>query len=395
MRQFLFILITCLFLTAQGVNASNLPALFTNQGFGVNLHAGSFTIKDLDMIQEAGFKIIRTDLTWHEIEKEKGVYNFSNFDQLLSELSKRNLRPLLVLDYGNSLYGCTLNTNTSGCMQGFKNFVQRAVARYKNYNVIWEIWNEPDCGYFWMPQPDYNGYVNLVKEVAPLIKRIDPNSTVIAPAVGKLDPPYTFLEECFKRGLLNYVDAVSAHPYRDPPLESVIQDYANVRNLIRRYSPYRPNIPIIAGEWGEYSGGNWRTKEGQAKYLLREYLINLYQGIPVTIWYKWKNDGINPYNKDSNWGLVSKNNSTPKEALNAFKDMTNLLNNAIFVKRLDCSDSTVFVLAFNVKNSNKKLLIVWVSEGSKVVSFSDGTVVTLTDKPDYIQLDEIPEIISE
>ena len=134
---------------------ADFPELYTIQGFGVNIHSQSYTYEDLDMMEEAGFKIIRTDMLWHEIEKEKGVYDFSTFDQLLSELDKRNIRPYLILDYGNPLYGCTTSVTTTQCMEGYKNFIKMAVARYKQYNPIWEIWNEPDVIHFWYPQPAY------------------------------------------------------------------------------------------------------------------------------------------------------------------------------------------------------------------------------------------------
>ena len=394
MKKFLLIFLILLIFNLQSVQAANLPEPHTSEGFGVNIHSGSFTIKDFDMMQQAGFKFFRTDLNWHEKETKKGIYDLSVFDIVLEEAYKRDMRPLLILDYGNPLYGCTMNINNSECLQGFKNFVRHVVTRYKKYNVIWEIWNEPDCGYFWRPQPAHDDYMNLVKEIVPVIKQADPDSTVIAPAVGRLDPPYTFLKECFERGLLDYVDAVSVHPYRDIP-ETVIQDYANLRKLIRQYSPDKPDIPIIAGEWGESSGEAWRSQEIQAKYILRQHLINLYEGIPVTIWYKWKDDGTNLGKKDHNWGLVTLYEGNKKQALNSFQEMRNHLQQVKFVKRFDYPDPDVFILLFDMKDSNKKLIMGWTVGTSKKIEFSDGNFVTLTDMPDYLIIDKNPEFVNK
>ncbi len=46
----------------------------------------------------------------------------------------------------------------------------------------------------------------------------------------------TFLEECFKAGLLNYWNAVSVHPYRQSNPETVFTDYFNLKNLIKKYA---------------------------------------------------------------------------------------------------------------------------------------------------------------
>ncbi len=372
---------------------ADFPELYTIQGFGVNIHSQSYTYEDLDMMEEAGFKIIRTDMLWHEIEKEKGVYDFSTFDQLLSELDKRNIRPYLILDYGNPLYGCTTSVTTTQCMEGYKNFIKMAVARYKQYNPIWEIWNEPDVIHFWYPQPAYQEYTNLVKEAVFVIKSVDPRAVVIGPAVGNLNYPYPFLEECFKRGLLDYVDAVSVHPYREPPLESVIDDYANLRNLIKQYNPDNPDIPIIAGEWGESSSQSLRNEENQAKYLLREFLINLYQGIPVTIWYKWKDDGTSDKKKD-NWGMITRENFTAKQALNSFTEMTKILQDTDFIERINYYDSEVFLLLFKNNFTSKYIFVGWSSGEEKKINFSDGNMVTLTDCPEFMEIDEIPNFVN-
>ena len=75
------------------------------KGLGVNTH---FTGKqiDIDMISDAGFNMVRTDLFWSAIESKKGVYDFKSYgyDTLTKELIKEDIRPYYVLDYSNTLY---------------------------------------------------------------------------------------------------------------------------------------------------------------------------------------------------------------------------------------------------------------------------------------------------
>ncbi|MHC4434729.1 MAG: hypothetical protein ACYTBS_23060, partial [Planctomycetota bacterium] len=67
------------------------PAL--PNGFGVNIHFRGQP-RDLDMIAEAGFKLIRMDLTWAMIERGKGIYEFESigYDSLTEGCSERGIR---------------------------------------------------------------------------------------------------------------------------------------------------------------------------------------------------------------------------------------------------------------------------------------------------------------
>ncbi|MHC4434307.1 MAG: hypothetical protein ACYTBS_20890 [Planctomycetota bacterium] len=67
------------------------PAL--PNGFGVNIHFRGQP-RDLDMIAQAGFKLIRMDLTWAMIERGKGIYEFESigYDSLTEGCSERGIR---------------------------------------------------------------------------------------------------------------------------------------------------------------------------------------------------------------------------------------------------------------------------------------------------------------
>ena len=61
-----------------------------------------------------------------------------------------------------------------------------------------------------------------------------------------------FLEECFRAGLLEHLDAVSVHPYRsyDRGPETAGANYARLRELIKKYAPAaKRSLPILSGEW--------------------------------------------------------------------------------------------------------------------------------------------------
>jgi hypothetical protein len=95
--------------TARSVERSspNGSAIFgpaRNLSAGVNIHFISGHTKDLDMIAAAGPKYIRTDFVWQEIEYSKGKYNWDAYDELTSNLGRRSIKAIFILDYSNSLY---------------------------------------------------------------------------------------------------------------------------------------------------------------------------------------------------------------------------------------------------------------------------------------------------
>ena len=62
---------------------------------------------------------------------------------------------------------------------------------------------------------------------APLGPPADPNALVVAGATSQI--PFEWLEGCFRKGLLEWIDVLSVHPYRSQPPETVTEDYAELR----------------------------------------------------------------------------------------------------------------------------------------------------------------------
>lgn len=128
----------------------------------------------------------------------------------------------------------------------------QAVKRYQGKGVIWEIYNEPNIKVFWHPTPSPYNYSLLVQAVATAFRQEAPSEVLIAPATSEID--FKFLEEVFKFGILQYIDAVSIHPYRQEEPESVRPDFEHLRSLIVQYAPTGKHLPIVVSEWG-YSAG--------------------------------------------------------------------------------------------------------------------------------------------
>ena len=354
-------------LVSSSVGVTSLPDFVIPSGFGVNIHFRGEP-HDLNLIAEAGFKFIRMDLVWEAIEKKKGTYEFekSGYDALTEGCSTRGINILYILDYSNRLYESDNSVRTEEGREAFAAFAEAAARRYSGKKILWEIWNEPNLRHFWTPQPSVEDYCALVEATAPRVKEADPSGLVVAPATSGI--PLDWLEACFKKGLLKWLDALTVHPYRSQPPETVIKDYTKLRELIKRYVPEGKEIPIISGEWG-YSLINWDksrlSEEQQAQYLARMFLVNLYENIPVSIWYDWKDDGTDPDEREHHFGTMT-HDLNPKSAYVAAKTLAHTLEGYSVAERLDMGKDEYFVL--RLRKGEKRAIAFWTSGEEREVT---------------------------
>ena len=329
------------------------------KGLGVNVpgrDAGYVTTAN-----EAGLKFIRMDFSWSTVEEQKGVYNLAIYDAQVEEAANLNVGIMYILDYQNGLYCSDKSCQTDAERDAFANFASAAAARYAGKQILWEIWNEPN-GNFWSPQPSDEAYTKLVAVTAPRIKAADPTAIVLGPSMSRFSGQWEWLENCFKRGLLNWIDAVTVHPYRNSAPETVISDYEKTRNLIREYAPEgKKDMPIISGEWGYsiYPEGEPRiSEEQQAQYLARMFLVNIYQGVPLSIWYCIYNgpdpDGPDP--RERNFGLI-KWDGTKKPDYFAAQTICQKLAGYSYTERLNVGRADDYVL--KLRKGQDEALAMW------------------------------------
>ncbi len=389
---------------------------------GVNIHFVRGHEADLDMIAAAGLKFIRMDFVWHHIEESRGVFDWSAYDELTANLKKRGLSAIYILDYSNPLYEEEVESKdpiTGEIQRGtaaprkpetiaaFAHWAASAAEHFKESNIIWEIWNEPNIT-FWKPEPDVTKYNALAAAACKAIKSVDPNSFIIGPATSQI--PLAFIESFLSSGIIEYLDGVSIHPYREysKSPETAIDDYRKVSALIAKYAPARKkDIPIISSEWGYSSATKGLSEDTQAEYIVRMQLINMMYGIPLSIWYDWKNDGTEPGNFEHNCGTVTYD-LKPKPAYTSVKTMNTQLNGFTFVKRFDVKDANDYLLLFRNGNGRYKITA-WTSDSAhsyeienkipKVTEciITDGKGSPLRTKTDknklVIEMEELPQYI--
>ncbi|HEY8204457.1 MAG TPA: cellulase family glycosylhydrolase [Pyrinomonadaceae bacterium] len=301
------------------------------------------------MIADAGFRWVRMDFIWQVTEKQHGVYDFAAYDRLMSALEQHQIKALFILDYGNPLYTEDKSVRTAAARQAFARWALAAAKHFAGRGIIWEIFNEPNNEMFWPPKPDVDEFVALALAVDLAFRAEVPNEKVIGPATG-VDFP--FLEGCFKAGLLSYWSAVSIHPYRQDDPETAAAHYCRLRKLIQLYA--KREVPIISGEWGYSAAWRGMSEDAQAELLARELLTNAANGIPISIWYDWRDDGADASEPEHRFGIVRheyRANSNypfePKPAYFAAKTVNGFRDGFNFEKRVSVRSSEDFVLLFS------------------------------------------------
>ena len=336
---------------------------------GVNIHFITGHEKDLDMIANAGIKYVRMDFDWQSIEQTKGVYTWDAYDELTSNLEKRGLGVIYILDYSNSFYEdlvtpenplpwesqkTTASPQHKESIAAFARWSAAAALRYRGKNIIWDIWNEPNIN-FWKPKPDVAQYSALALATCKAVKEVVPEAVMIAPSTSEISLP--FLESFLSSGILKYLDAVSVHPYRDysKSPETVLSEYQKLIELIEKYTPKnKKNIPIVCSEWGYSSATNGIAKEKQAEYIVRIQLTNVLAGIPISIWYDWKNDGVDTNDLGQNFGTVNFE-LTPKPSYKTLQILNMQMKDYAFVKRLELDSPNDYVLLFKKGNDDFRI----------------------------------------
>lgn len=395
---------------ATPLRAAEICSSLLPDGLGVNIHFTDPRPGEMKMLAEGGFRWVRMDFNWNGTERQAGQYDFAAYDRLMAALAPHNIRAMLILDYSNRLYDNGLSPCSDAGRAAFARWAAAAAKHFQSRGILWEMYNEPNIG-FWKPKPDVQQYIKLAMEVGRALRAAAPQETYIGPATSTID--MTFLEACFQAGLLEYWSAVSVHPYRQKDPETAAAEYARLRQLIGRYAPKGKQVPILSGEWGYSAVWGKMDPAKQGRMLPRQWLTNLANDLPLSIWYDWHDDGTNPKDAEHHFGTVAHAYTAgrepvydPKPTYLAAKTFTRTLAGLRFNKRLAVGGDGDYVLL--LAEGDRQRLAVWttaatphcavipVSPGRFAVightgeslpspsAGERGLAVTLTDAPRYL-----------
>lgn len=310
------------------------------------------TREGLSLLEQCGVDSVRDDLWWSAVEVKAGHYQIPRkFLDYNEDLRDHEIEPLWVLGYRNPLYLQGERPTTDAAREAYARYAEYCVGELKGRVHYWEIWNEWNWN-FGSAEGKWGGtpqdYVKLMKIVYPRLKKIDPKATILAGAVAGTDIPW--LKAACQAGLLQYCDGVSIHPYCHGatgenylPETGWLDRVNRYRNCLRSFNSGNPT-PLYITEigWPTYLPQNRRAFSPQdvGHYVSRLFLLaSTIPELKAVWWYDFKDDGLNPYDQENNFGIL-RNDLTPKPAYYALKDVAAFLKRAKFVSNEDTRPAT-------------------------------------------------------
>lgn len=229
---------------------------------GVNYWSGhtvSFFInRDLPFFREIGIRYVRLGF---------GPLFMDNLASLIPSVKEN----------GIEVVGLLMREDLIGDISAWGDWVYNIVSAYNDEVKVWEIWNEANWGTVF--QDDPSGYTEFLRMAYTKAKQVDPNCTVLGGSIlGTHDGALDYLRSMHDSGAMNYMDAVSIHPYCGPnPPEyphtnswgSGFWKLQQVRDLMVELGDDSRKIWVTEMGWNTGNDTTSVTEQDQAGYLQR------------------------------------------------------------------------------------------------------------------------------
>lgn len=409
---FLFILLTISQAAVAEPAAENrvrfdLPArvqaerLIPDSPFGVNTAFEPDT-PDLDArlaaMRDAGTKWGRQDFTWRRIETEPGKYDWAGYDRLVEQCRKHG-----VLLIGDLAYGPTFHDpRTPEGVAAYARLAAAAAARYRGTVDHWQIWNEPNGGY-WKGTPQQ--YAALLAAAGKAIHDASPDAKVLGLNMAFCDVPWATQV----LGLVPYdcFDIACFHPYRPPGPPEDKFDWWVLDQYVKRWhrKDLTPEFPLAKMSFYEQADelakamnkfGKpkplwvtemcWNThihpygvsELRQADLLVRFYVGCLAWGkVEKVFWWTLRDVGDRQFDQADMVGLMRADGS-PKYGYAAYAWMTHMIEGKRWVRN-DAWGPDVYVAVFTDDAKAEDTLVAWATRPVAYVRINDQRGLTLYD----------------
>ena len=332
----------------------------TDERFGVMTHfAHGWDPALIPSIAQGEISQIRDEIYWANVEPRKNQFSFPPaFDRYMADLKQARISPFIVLSFENPNYDGNDTPHTADGIAAYGRYAVEVLRHYGSQIKAVEIWNEYNGSFARGPatQDRAATYAQMLRAAYTAIKKERPDVTVVGGATSGIPLPYW--RRLIEQGALEYVDAISVHPYRyDQPPEGLEHEIAGLRELMRA-DPTGKVRPIWVSEIG------WYTKAAgargdlpiddrvQAQFLVRSYALLLSADVARIYWYLYRDyQGLA-------MGLVREESThSPKLAYRAFATLARQLRGARFVQR-EPTPADLYSLVFQRPNG-ESVRVMW------------------------------------
>jgi hypothetical protein len=358
-----------------GLNEKGDAALEPESPFGMGVYlnryggdAGGLALMEraAQMARDAGVKWSREDFSWGRIERQRGQFDWTYYDNLLACARRNGITVYAIVGYWT---GWTKPYTSEG-IEDYVRFLKVMVRRYHQEIKQWEIWNEPNI-FFWDGPKDL--YAQLLTKSYAAIKEIDPEAQVLGLSTAGIDKK--FISRMLE--LQAPFDILTIHPYRTHLNDlAFIEDLKNVSDQVKLPEGKRRPVWLTEMGWATHTPHNTlrqdfapNTLRAQAEFIARSYLCAIVSGVePKTFWYDFRNDGDDPIYFEHQMGIVY-NDFTPKPAYLAYATLTRVLRGKRLVGPVPAPQG---VLAFDFKptaGNSGETIAFWSPQADAQVEF--------------------------
>ncbi len=183
--------------------------------------------RNMEVLSQCGVKWIRGWWGWGMCEKERGKFDWSEYDRQFNAVTAAKMRIMPILlryysSYEQAWTGPISQRPGSGQSQApiqecpydsvlpeWSVWVGKIAEHYSGRITAYEIWNEPTMGSSPHGVLTPQQYAGLLNHSAPVIRRQDPKAKV----VGFAGVPLPFMKNTLALGTAAMMDVVSEHSY--------------------------------------------------------------------------------------------------------------------------------------------------------------------------------------
>ncbi|MCD6350842.1 MAG: hypothetical protein J7M26_01875, partial [Armatimonadetes bacterium] len=346
--------------------------------FGVCTHfgQGKHQIPEtLELMRRAGVEFFRDELYWGALERERGKFDFpERYDAYMQSAAKVGLQPLIVMTYANRLYDDGQAPHTPTGREAYARYATELVKHYGKICRRWEVWNEPNIGFWRGRKPNPDEYFELLRTTYTAVKQTDPSALVLGVCTAGTD--FRFIEGVLKRGGGQYMDALSIHPYRyprSPEASRFVDELNRTRALMDRYGMAGKKLWLTEIGWPTQHDRRGVDEQTSANYLVRMFVLaRTLPYVGGVVWYDWQDDGPNPTYNEHNFGLTKWRTSEAKAGLVAFWVMSSHLSGASFERKLLPREPDDQRYAFVFTRQGGRVLVAWSAGDEADVSWQVG-----------------------
>jgi hypothetical protein len=281
---------------------------------------------DTKSMRDAGITSVRTWISWAQVERQRGDFNWGPVDQTVATNARAGMTTLPDL-FGTPAWAAGLDgwycepetcvrlaPRSDASRQEFAQFAAAAVRRYGPDGTFWrqhtdlrampiehwQIWNEPNLSSFWGPAVDPASYGELVEATAPAIRAVDPDAQILLAGLtgtktnSRRMSSARFLNQLYAvPGIEDAFDGIAVHPYN----RTVRGTLAQVRTARQIADAHGDDAGLWVTELGWASAGKRRwglvkDRDGQARALrlaLRGLQRNAVRwDLHAVYWFTWR-----------------------------------------------------------------------------------------------------------